>query len=228
MVFVPPYAPLVALAFLGTGFLIVAGTATALFGALSHRRAVMLSGLGVAAVVGAGYGLLWAGSGLASQERSLAPGGRKYFCEIDCHLAYSVKNVERLASLGPDGPAPSNGEFVVVTLETWFDPSTTSPQRPRDVPLYPNPRVIVAADAAGSRFAPRLDGTAALVRAGRASTPVTEPLKPGDSYPTLLVFDVPKGDRGLRLYVGSAPAESAFLLFHEASPLAKKAWFALD
>jgi hypothetical protein len=228
MIQVPPFAPIVTLAFLAAGFLVVAASAAALFGLLARRRALAIGGGVVAAVVAAGYLALWAGAALASRERLLAPGERKYFCEIDCHLAYSVKRVERLASLGPGAPAAANGEFVVVTLETWFDPSTISPRRPLDAPLWPNVREVSLEDAAGRRYRPLPGAAAALTRSGRASTPLTEPLVPGASYETLLVFDVPHASGGLKLYVGNRASDGAFLIGHEASPLSRKAWFALD
>jgi hypothetical protein len=49
--------------------------------------------LRVGALVGTGavvYIALLLGMSLASREVTLAPGQEKYFCEIDCHLAYSV------------------------------------------------------------------------------------------------------------------------------------------
>lgn len=107
------------------------------------------------------------------------------------------------------------------------------PYAPIVVLAFPGAGALVVAGAAaedrsGRRYLPRPDATAALVRAGRASTPVTRSLKPGDSYRTLLVFDVPRNARELRLYVGNRPEEGAFLVGHEASPVAKKSWFAID
>ena len=40
---------------------------------------------------------------------------------------------------------------------------------------------------------------AALARIGGRSTPLTEPLRPGESYTTDFVFNVPKDAQGLRL-----------------------------
>ena len=228
MVFVPPFAPLVTLAFLGAGFLILAGTATALFGLLSNRRPLALGGAALAAAVVAAYGVLWVGASVASRERVLVKGERKYFCEIDCHLAYSVERVERLASIGASALKPEKGGFVIVTLKTWFDPSTISPRRPLDATLTPNSRDIFAEDASGGRYRPLAAAAAALSQARRPSTPITEPLVPGQSYETLLVFDVPAGARGLKLYVGNRSSDGAFLIGHEASPLARKSWFAME
>jgi hypothetical protein len=228
MVFVPPFAPFVALAFLGAGFLVLVGSATALFGLLSKRRALALGGGAVAATVAVAYAGLWLGASLLSRERVLHAGERKYFCEIDCHLAYSVETVEHIATLGAAGPRSRNGEFLVVTLKTWFDPSTVSPRRPLDAPLWPSPRNICLVDAEGKHYRRLPGATAALAQAGRASTPATEPLVPGQSYTTLLAFDVPLDARALKLYVGNISSDGAFLIGHEAAPLARKAWFAME
>ena len=228
MVFVPPLAPIVTLAFLGAGFLVLAGSAAALFGLLSKRRPLALGGGILAAGVLAAYGVVWTGASLLAPERVLAKGERKYFCEIDCHLAYSVEGIERAAAIGPERLRPVNGEFVIVTLKTWFDPNTISPRRPLDATLAPNRRDIHVEDAAGRRYDPRAEVADALVRTGRASTPITEPLVPGQSYETLFVFDVPAEARALRLYVGNVSSDGAFLIGHEASPLSKKSWFALE
>ncbi len=227
MIDVPPQAPLAALAFLAAALLIAAGLAGALFGALSKRPRLVGGGAALAGVVAGVYILLWTGAALASRERLLATGEMKYFCEIDCHLAYSVTRVERVTALRAGGPAPASGSFLVVTLKTWFDPGTTSPRRPIDAPLWPNPRNVCAMDADGRRYRPLPGASAALARAGRVSTPLTEPLLPGESYQTLLVFDVPREARGVKLYVGNLASEGAFLIGYEAAPIAKKAWFSL-
>ncbi len=227
MINVPPQAPLVTLAFLAAALLIAAGLAGALFGALSKRSRLVVRGAALAGVVAGAYLIVWTGASLASRETLLATGETKYFCEIDCHLAYSVTGVEQVAALGAGGPAPATGSFLVVTLRTWFDPATISPRRPLDAPLWPNPRNVRAMDAEGRHYRPLTGASAALARAGRVSTPLTEPLRPGESYQTLLVFDVSPKARNVKLYVGNLSSEGAFLIGHEASPFAKKAWFSL-
>src|SRR5215831_17778140 len=57
-----------------------------------------------------GYGALLLGFSLCSRERTLARGQEKYFCELDCHLAYSVQNLERVKTIGTTSAA---GEFYV-------------------------------------------------------------------------------------------------------------------
>lgn len=227
MVHVPPYAPIVTLAFLGAALLLAATLAGALFGALSKRTRLAVGSACAAAVVAGVYALVWGSAVLASHEEILAPGETKVFCEIDCHLAYSVSRVERMTSLGAAGPAPASGSFLVVTVKTWFDPSTISPRRPLDVPLWPSPRDIYLRDRNCERYHPLPSAAATLAAAGRTNTPITEPLRPGESYETILVFDVAADAPEPRLFIGNIPAESAFLIGHESAPFAKKAWFSL-
>ena len=227
MIHVPPNSPIVVLAFLGAALVVAAGSAGTLFGVLSKRYRFAVGSACVAAAVGGAYALVWAGALFAMPERVLAQGEAKYFCEIDCHLAYSVARVERMASLGAGGPAPSSDSFLVVTVKTWFDPSTISPRRPLGATLKPNPRDVFLRTSDGTRYHPILGGAAALAAAGRSNTPMTEPLRPGESYETILVFDAPPGAPEPRLFVGNIPAESAFLIGHESAPPARKAWFSL-
>lgn len=227
MVHVPPYAPIVTLAFLGAALLLAATLAGALFGALSKRTRLAVGCACAAAAVAGVYALVWGAAVLGSHEEILAPGETKVFCEIDCHLAYSVARVERMTSLGATGPRPANGSFLVVTMKIWFDPSTISSRRPLDVPLWPSPRDVFLRDGNGHRYHALPGAAAALAASGRANTPMTEPLRPGGSYETILVFDVAPDAPEPRLYVGNIPAESAFLIGHESAPLARKAWFSL-
>src|SRR5262245_37021708 len=147
MVLTPQFAPFVALAFLGMGALL-ALTALAFVAAAVVRETKWLpwiGGFGVLTVV-LYAGVLLADSAL-SQERTLERGEKKYFCEIDCHLAYSVEDVEISDALGaPSRPVHASGRWHVVRLKTWFDPATISPRR-GDAPLMPNPRVAYIRDA---------------------------------------------------------------------------------
>jgi hypothetical protein len=81
-----------------------------------------------------------------SHDRTLAAGEEKYFCELDCHLAYSVQNVQRLKSIGD---TVANGEFYVVTVRGRFDETTTAAWRPRDVPVTPNSLTFSLVDNQG-------------------------------------------------------------------------------
>ena len=101
MEFVPPFAPMVVLAFLGTALLLALGGAVFLYALLfKKQRLVVPIAVALVGVAGLYAAALLASSAL-SRERVLHPQEKKYFCEIDCHLAYSVERVE-VAGFGAD------------------------------------------------------------------------------------------------------------------------------
>lgn len=155
------------------------------------------------------YGGLLVGFSLASQDRVLAQGQEKYFCEIDCHLAYSVVGVKT-------EPA-ENSQLYSLTLRTRFDETTISPSRPREVPLTPNPRVIELIDAEGRTYS--------LLSA--SGTPLTASLRPGESYLTELQFRVPSHSGDLRLLLESTGWPEHVLIGDERSPWHGKTWFGI-
>jgi len=225
---VPPMAHLVVLAFLATALLLAIAAVVFLYTVIARKRRLMLWVLGgVAGILTLYAGALLASSAL-SRERVLLPGERKYFCEIDCHLAYSLVGVEVATELGtPDHLARAAGRFHVATLRTWFDESTISPRRPRDAVLYPNPRVVYVEDAQGRRYEPAPSGAVALASTGRVSTPITQPLRPGESYTTCFVFDLPVDAREPKLFLGTERGVEFLLIGHEMSPWHRRVWFAL-
>lgn len=142
-----------------------------------------------------------------SHETDLTRGQEKYFCEIDCHLAYSVVEVNN----HPDG-------HYIIKLRTRFDETTTSPNRPKDAPLTPSPREVRLVDSTGHEYAP----------VATAGTPLLTPLKPADSYITHLEFELPQGATGLRLLINTAPLwPDRVVIGDENSILHKKTYFAL-
>lgn len=214
--YVPELAPLVILAFLGTAFLLVCAAIGAGVAAVA-RRPGLAKGLGggglTAAVV---YSTLLLAAALFSHERTLAPGERKYFCEMDCHIAYEVT-----------GAAAPDATTRVVTVRSWFDPSTIASFRGNG-PLFPNPRTIWLVDDAGRHHEPDSAATAKWDEAhGSPSTPLDRELRPGESYTTNLAFTVPPGARGLRLFIGSSVGPERLLIGHEFSPLHGRIYFAL-
>lgn len=213
----PEFAPVVALAFLGAGLLLfgaVIGTATSLaFRRTRVARWIAGGGLLVAGVYAAA---LFAAS-LLTPDRTLSAGGRKVFCEIDCHLAYSVAGIERVGE----------GRFLAVTVRTWFDESSIAPWR-GNAPLAPNPRVVYLIDAAGRRIEPSAAGQRAYESERGPTMPLSRPLSPGQSYATTFVFEAPGGLPGLRLFVGDPPGVDGLLIGHENSPMHGKIYFALD
>ena len=224
--FIPHLAPVVVLSFLVT--LLMAGVSTLLlfYGALRRSTFFAMAGGIACAGILAGYGLLLCGVSLFSGEKIIAPGGWKYFCEIDCHLAYSVAGTQRAARLGAElQPVAARGQFIVVQVKTWFDERTISAHRGNG-PLMPNPRRVVLVDDLGRAFAPSTEGERALSRPGTAGTPLSQPLRPGESY-TTLVFDVPAEARGLLLLVTAAGWETRLLIGHENSPFHGKVFLGL-
>jgi len=230
MEFMPERAPLVMLMLLGTCFLLgVAGLVTA-YGLMRKRRDIAKKSLLAGAIVAGGYLVLLLGASLVSSEKVLAMGELKYFCEIDCHEAYSVAGVRTAKAIG-EGPEQKTaaGTFYIVAVKVWFDEKTISSRRAKDMSLYPNPRKALLIDPRGQEFTVSPAGQMALEKAeGKAAIPFTWLLKPGESYTTDLVFDVPSDVASPRLYITIADVLPAPLLIgHERSPLHKHILFDL-
>jgi len=226
--FMPHLAPIVVLLFLGAFALIGLSVLVLFYGAV--RRSGFFARLGAGAVfaVAAGYLLLLCGVSFASSERVLPPGGWKYFCEIDCHIAYSVTGTETAAALGSETQqTAATGRFVIVRVTTWFDAHTISSHRGNG-PLTPNGRKVWLVDDMGRKFAVSPDGEAAFSRVTGASTPLTQPLRPGESYTTDLVFDVPREARGFRLLITEDDPETRLVIGHENSLLHKKIYLGVE
>src|SRR5713226_935729 len=226
--FMPHFAPIVVLSFLGTVLFIGASFLLLFYGAI--RRSAFLTKLGSGAVVtiAAGYFLLLSGVSLASSEKTLPSGGWKYFCEIDCHLAYSLAGAQTAASLGPEMQQVSaHGKFVILRVKTWFDEHSISAHRGNG-PLTPNRRKVLLVDDTGHSYEPSPECESAFSRVAETSTPLTQPLRPGESYTTDFVFDVPKDARGLRLLITEDDPETRFVIGHENSLLHKKIYFRVD
>ena len=191
--------------------------------------------LAPAAMVTMSYGEVLLALSLSSHEQTLAAGGGENFCEVDCHLAYSVVRVETAKSVGPaDKPATAHGTFTVVTLKAWFDERTIASWRPLDLPLTPGARAVALVDEQGRVFGVSESGQQALAALGQAGTPLGQSLKPGESYTTTLVFDLPDRQAGLpadagapRLLLTTVGAPTYFLLGHENSFFHRKVYFSL-
>jgi hypothetical protein len=228
MEFMPEHAPLAVMAFLGTtAFLVVAATA-AVASFWTKRKWIGIAAVILAFLLTCGYALVLVGVSLTSHEKTLAPGESKYFCEIDCHIAYSLVNFEEASALGAESrqtlPA---GRFVIIRLKAWFDPRTISVHR-GDGPLAPNPRHAVLVDGAGQQFLQSRQGQSALSKERGATPPLSQPLRPGESYVTDLVFDVPVSAHSLRLFVGDDFAmPDRLLIGHENRFLHKRIFLAL-
>jgi hypothetical protein len=224
----PHFAPIVVLMFLGAILLTAISLLVLLYGAVRKSPVILRIGAGAVLTVVFGYFFLLVGVSLASTEKVLPPGAAKYFCEIDCHLAYSVVGVLKAPYIDwVTRPASTYGQFVVVRLKTWFDASTVSSRRGNS-PLSPNRREVVLLDDENHRFQVSPKGQAGLSQYVIPSTPLTQPLRPGESYTTDLVFEVPDDARHLRLLITEADPETLLVIGHENSLLHKKIYLGLD
>lgn len=221
-------APIGALAFLGTGLLfLIAGLVflyTVIKGELAGTK-VVLSITALLAGVYIGFVLHFS---LTSADKVLARGQEKHFCEIDCHLAYSVVDVQRAKTLGYGvAQSTAKGLFHVVTLKTRFDGETISPTR-GDGLLKPNSRIVAVIDGLGRQHAPSAEGERALTQSESTGAPLTTALRPGETYTTKLVFDLPTDITSPTLLVNEGEWITHFIIGHENSPLHKKTRFQLD
>lgn len=218
-------APIGALAFLGTGLLLFVASLALLYSIL--RKSFWLTkfaALTIAAVVVLYLAVLLIFS-FASGEKVLARGEEKHFCEIDCHLAYSVADVRETKTLG-EGPdqLTSTGVFRVVTIKTRFDENTISPHRGNG-PLYPNSRVVTFNDEQGNEYFPSAAAQAVLDKSHAAGTALSIPLRPGETYSTVIVFDLPADIKSPTLLIREGELVTHLVIGHENSPLHKKTKF---
>lgn len=227
MEFVPNHAPFVVLAFLMTGFVGFVGTVF-LTGTLFLRRwesarKIMVGLIALTCL----YGVTVLAASLASSEKVLRTGERKYFCEVDCHLAYSVTSVQTTKTLASgEKQATAEGMFYVVTLRTYFDEKTISAKRGNGL-LYPNLRMVRMVDEQEHWIPASLEGTRVLDASAAKMVPLDQPLRPGDSYETTLVFDLPPGTANPRLWLTDPELVNWLLIGHENSFFHKKVYFEL-
>ena len=193
------------LVFLGAvslvGIFVLATVALAL--AERRRQATLAAGT-AAAVAGAYVAALLAVGATRGGDRVLPPGRAKVFCEIDCHLAYSIVRARH------DGR-------LLVTVRTYFDERTIAPWR-GPAPLTPNPRRARVVDGAGR----------AWDVADVTGAPLDTPLRPGESYETTLAFDVPADVTAPRLELTEAGAVTRLIVGHENSPMHGKILLGLN
>lgn len=211
-------APIGVLVLLGAGFLFFVAALVLLQSLVVRRRGrARVVGLAML-VIACGYLAAILIFSLASHEKVPAQGTEKHFCEIDCHLAYSVANTRQSKTIGnPPNQTTAQGIYTVVTIKTRFDESTISPRR-GDGLLYPNSRVLTLVDQNGNRYSP----------ASQAGTPLTTPLRPGEFYTTEVVFDLPVNAKRATLLINEGDWITRLVIGHENSPLHKKTRFQID
>jgi hypothetical protein len=215
-------AHLAALCFLGTaGLTIVLAVATVVF-FFTHRAWAWYTLLAIAVLL-AGYGLLMAAFSFTSYDRTVARGDEKFYCGMDCHIAYSVRNVERTKTVGD---VTANGEFYVVTLRSHFDERTIAPWRGNGA-LTPDPPTLVLVDGGGREHRVSAVGQKAWEVEHPRTHSLRDPLRPGESYETTWVFDVRTEAESVRMFAGWDGFPSYLLIGDEASPGHRKTYLAL-
>ena len=227
MAFMPEYAPFVFLGLLGTGFFLAVATLAIIVTFVLGKRRLSRWAVVAVVVVAGGYGTTLLFASLTSHARALAAGERKYFCEVDCHEAYSVTSVTTARTLGPrSNPTTANGTFYIVKIKVWFDPSTINPRRGNGY-LHPNSHVAMVVDERGREFSVSSRGQEALESSAGHAIPFTQLLLPGDSFETTRVFDVPADAKNPQLYVTTPEWVTCFMIGHENSFFHAKTTFRL-
>jgi hypothetical protein len=113
-----------------------------------------------------------------------------------------------------------------VTIRTRFDEKTVSPTR-GNAPLNPNPRIVYVLDEHGTRYLPSPEGQMILVRSQDPGKPMSTPLRPGETYTTTVVFDLPVDVNNPTLLIQDDHPLTRLIIGHENSPFHKKIRFQL-
>jgi hypothetical protein len=218
-------APIGALAFLGTAFVVLVVCLTLIYSMVKRKVRLTKFALAATALIVGIYLVLLMTFSWASSEKVLARGEEKHFCEIDCHLAYSVTDVRETKTLG-DAPdqVTAAGMFRVVTIKTRFDENTIGRNRGNSL-LYPNSRVVTVSDENGNQYFPSAEAQAVLEKSRAAGTAMTIPLRPSETYTTTVVFDLPAGLTNPTLLIREGELVTHLVIGHENSPLHKKTRF---
>jgi hypothetical protein len=218
-------APLGALLLLGTGLLlIIIGLALGYSLVMKKSALTKFAVLTMMVVAGLYLAALLVFS-LASHEKVLARGEEKHFCEIDCHLAYSISDVRDTKTLGAaPNQVTAAGTFRLVTIKTRFDETTIGRTR-GDSLLYPNSRVVTVSDENGKEYFPSATAQSVLEKTQTAGTAMTIPLRPSETYSTTLAFDLPADIKTPTLWIREGESLTHFVIGHENSFLHKKTRF---
>jgi hypothetical protein len=218
-------APIGVLLFLGTALLIFCFVLLLIFSLIKKRFSLIKFSTLAMVVIAALYLSLLLLFSWSSSEKVLARGQEKRFCEIDCHLAYSILDSQATKTLGTaPNQVTAAGLFRLITIKTRFDETTISPTRGNAL-LYPNGRALVVIDANGKQYFPFADAQRLLQGLNQAGMPFTAPLRPGDNYQTTAVFDLPAGIQSPALLIHESAPETRFVIGHENSLLHKKTLF---
>src|SRR5215471_4944978 len=116
-------APLGALALLGTGFLLFISALVLLESIIVRKRRRARLVFMAMMVIGGFYLTTMLIFSFASHDILLARGAEKHFCELDCHLAYSVVDTQPPRTNRPET------QPTIITIKTRFDETTIAPWR---------------------------------------------------------------------------------------------------
>lgn len=218
-------APLGALLLLGTGLLLLSAGLAFRYSVIMKKSALTKFALLTMAVVAGLYLAVLLIFSFASREQVLARGAEKHFCEIDCHLAYSITEVRESKTLGAaPNQVTANGTFRLITIKTRFDETTIGRNR-GDSLLYPNSRVVTISDESGKEYFPSAAAQNVLEKTQSAGTAMTIPLRPSETYSTTVAFDLPADIKGPTLWIREGELLTRFVIGHENSFLHKKTRF---
>jgi hypothetical protein len=210
------------LALVSTSFILICATCLAILATISRNRVLARRAMGGVLGLAAVYAITLVAVGAVSGDRLLQLGEEKYFCELDCHLAYSVTGLRPVT-----GVAEARGTVWAVTIQTRFDEGTISRRRWREAPLSPNPRHVGLVAADGNEFPPLRATPERLSNLGFTSTPLTQDLRPGESYTTTLLFDLPAQAIPASLDLVEDAFPTRLMIGHERSPFHGRALLAL-
>ena len=218
-------APVGVLLLLGTGLVLFVAGLGFVYSVLKKKFGLTKFALISIALVAGLYLVCLLIFSFASSEKVLARGEEKHFCEIDCHLAYSVTDVRETQILRapPDQLIPV-GTFRVITIKTRFDENTIGRDR-GDGLLYPNSRVVTVSGEDGKQYFPSAEAQRLLEKLQATGTAMTIPLRPGESYSTTFVFDLPTDIKNPTLLIREGEWVTPLVIGHENSPLHKKTRF---
>lgn len=220
-------APVGVLAFLGTGFLFSMAALVLVQSLIVKKPGRAKVVLVVMLIIAGAYLAAMLIFSFASQEKVVARGAEKYFCEIDCHLAYSIVNSRQSKTAGNlANQSTARGVYTIVTIKTRFDETTIASGRGNGQ-LYPNNRLLTLVDDRGNKYAPSAEGQRALEAAQSSGTALTTPLRPGESYTTDIVFDLPPEVKNATLLINEGEWITHLVIGHENSPLHKMTKFQL-
>jgi len=118
-------------------------------------------------------------------------------------------------------PVSAHGEFVIARVKTWFDERTISAHRGNG-PLTPNGRRSYLSMAMGEASDHRRRVRQPLPAFLASPRHCTTPLRPGESYTTDFVFDVPGMLAGSGLSITEDTLKPGLLIGRENSLFHKK------